>query len=273
MTMRFFDTHVHFGRGEDGTGSPDDAMVRARDRGVLRMLAVGGDVQADAAALAAAARWQAVAGVVLGRDRDQAGTAPAGKLVEDLEREIEREAANGRRVVGVGEIGLDYHYHPERAEAEKRLLVLQMELAARRKLPVVMHSREAESDTVAILGEFAGRRSHDGTAGVVHSFTGGPDLAVKIADLGFCLGFSGILTFKNADLLRDAARVVPEDRLLVETDTPFLTPVPCRGQPNEPAFVVHVADRLAAVRQCSLEHIAECTWRNACRLFGLPESG
>lgn len=265
--MHFFDTHVHFDDMDEA------AMLRARDKGVLRVLAVGGDPRADAAALDAANRWPAVAGVVLGRDRDQACTGPAGELVQALERGIREQKASGTRVVGIGEIGLDYHYHPDTAEAQKRLLARQLELAAVLDLPVVAHSREADVDTVEILGQFSSpRRRGEGNAGVVHSFTGGPDQAMRIVNLGFCIGFSGIVTFKNADLLRKVAQVVPEDRLLVETDTPFLAPVPCRGQRNEPAFVVHVAEMLAEVRQCSLEHLAASTWRNAGRLFGLPES-
>jgi TatD DNase family protein len=145
-----------------------------------------------------------------------------------------------------------------------------LELARKYQLPVIVHSREADDDTMALLQEHVRRWCGDpGRIGVLHCFTGIVGFARKLLDMGLMISFSGIVTFKNANNLRAVARDVPEDRLLIETDTPYLAPVPHRGKSNEPAYVVHVAEILAKIRKDTIERIAHSTARNAERLFGL----
>jgi len=255
----FFDTHAHF----DAFTDPADAraaMTRAEAAGVLRILAVGGSPESSHAALHAAAEWPGRVVAALGYDRDQADTSPSLAM---LESELAQPA-----VVGLGEIGLDYHYQPETAPAQRALFAAQLELARRRKLPAIVHSREADADTIALLQEHASAWPGDpARIGVLHCFTGTAEFAARLLDLGLMISFSGILTFRNAEPLREVARAVPADRLLIETDTPFLAPVPHRGKRNEPAWLVPVAEELAKIRNDTLAHIAHSTTANAERLF------
>ena len=160
----------------------------------------------------------------------------------------------------VGEIGLDYHYSPETRTAQMELMARQLDLARRLNLPVIVHTREADDDTLALLRATPVR-------GVAHSFTGSPAFCRALLDLGFYISISGIVTFKAADNVRETALVVPDDRLLVETDTPYLAPVPKRGRPNEPAFVTHTLEFLARLRGSPAESLAETTSANAAALF------
>ena len=245
----FFDSHVHFTDGDDAA-----ALVgRARAAGVDRLLAVGGCAETNESALAAARQFGPDVRAAVGYDRDQVGQ-PAG--------------AAGR-AAAIGEIGLDYHYSPESAGAQKVLFAEQLALARDLELPVIVHSREAEADIASLLERHAAAwHGPVDRLGAVHCFTGGPEFARQICDLGYYVGFSGIITFRNADAVRDAARAVPGNRLLIETDSPYLAPVPHRGKRNEPAYLVHVAAKLAEVRGMTVDEIAELTSRNAERLFG-----
>ena len=257
----FIDTHVHFDSFRDAAGIAE-AVDRAAAAGVTRMIAVGGSPEGNLAAIAAAAGFPGRIYAAVGFDRDQAQSEwSAEPFVQDLSRSD---------VVAVGEIGLDYHYHPDTAADQKKLFGQMLELAGKHQLPVIVHSREADDDTVALLLEHVRRwRGDPGRIGVLHCFTGSGGFATKLLDLGLMISFSGIVTFKNADDLRAVAREVPEDRLLIETDTPYLAPVPHRGRSNEPAYVVHVAETLAKIRNDTVEHIAHSTARNAETLFGL----
>jgi TatD DNase family protein len=171
-------------------------------------------------------------------------------------------------VAAIGEIGLDFHHGRENAPAQIKLFSRMLELARKRSLPVCVHTREAEAETLAALREHAaGWRGAPDGIGVLHCFTGGEVFARELLALGFCVSFSGIVTFKNSENLRAAAAVVPDDRLLIETDSPFLAPEPLRGRPNEPANLERVAVVLAGIRKTSLETIASITTRNARRLF------
>jgi TatD DNase family protein len=165
-------------------------------------------------------------------------------------------------LAAVGEIGLDYHYDFSPPEVQRDVFVEQLATARALKLPVVIHTREADEDTFDLLAQ-AGQ----GVAGVFHCFTGGIDRARRALDLGFHLSLAGIVTFPKATDLHQVAAFVPEDRLLVETDSPFLAPVPHRGARNEPAWVAHVVDALARIRRTSREAIVERTTRNFLGLF------
>ncbi len=259
----YFDTHAHFPEDADAVAG---LLDRAAAAGVDRVLAVGGNPALNAGARLAAALRPTQVLLALGADRDQA-------VQPDSCRKTAAWFADPALPVpaAIGEIGLDYHYHREAdiRSAQRALMECQLEIAARLERPVVIHTREADADTLAILRGardfpwFRGERP-----GVIHCYTGGPGFADALLDLGYFLSFSGIVTFANADALRAVARMVPADRLLIETDTPYLAPVPLRGQPNEPAYVAQVAACLARVRGTVPGELATLTRANATRLFG-----
>lgn len=261
--MRFFDSHAHLDDfAEDGTLPV--ILAEARQAGVQRMIAIGGSAAANRRAVELARMNAGQVRASVGFDRDAAAESP-----DWAEADIWLADSH---VVAVGETGLDYHYTPETAEAQKALFRANLQRAAGHGLPVVVHTREADEDTVALLGEHAQAwKGEAGRVGVIHCFTGSDALARRLLDLGFYISFSGIVTFKKADELRAVARLVPADRLLVETDAPFLAPVPHRGKRNEPRWVVHVAEALASLRNDTLQDMAERTWVNATQLFGWKE--
>jgi len=257
---RLIDSHVHV-----NSFTADElaaVMGRARAAGVERFVAVGGNPGANEAVLRVASAHPDTVRAAVGFDRDCAAGAPD---VADLEALIRQHAGI---VVAIGEIGLDYHYSAETAAAQRALLMAELELARRLALPVIVHSRDADADMLQLLRTHAaawpGERDR---IGVLHCFTEDQPFAEALLELGFMISFSGIVTFRNADPLRAVARMVPADRLLVETDTPYLAPVPHRGKPNEPSFLPAVVACLAHERGETEEAIAGQTWRNAARLF------
>lgn len=256
---RYFDTHVHFAAGAATAG----LLARATAAGVERMLAVGGSPALNEGAREAAAAHPHTLLLALGQDRDQATRPGVMAEVDTLLRD-----GSLPPLAAVGEIGLDYHYQAQTQRAQRALLEHQLSWAARLRLPVCVHTRAADDDTIAILRN-ANRDPwfRAGRPGVIHCFTGGPSLAEALLELGYYLSFSGIVTFANAAPLRAVAATAPDDRLLIETDSPYLTPVPLRGRPNEPAHVVHVAACLARARGVAPDDLAALTWRNASRLF------
>jgi TatD DNase family protein len=256
---------MHLEPGDDVAG----LMERALAAGVTRLVAVGGSESMNAAARDAAARHPDVFSATVAFDRHVAETGGAGD-VPSLVEEV-RGMLDAPGVVAVGETGLDYHYTPETTVEQRHLFEGQLELAREKALPVVVHSREAEADTLTLLRHHRNAwKYEDDRLGVLHCFTGNADMAKELVSIGLFVSFSGIVTFRNADSLREAAAVVPDEWLLIETDTPYLAPVPHRGKPNEPAYLPDVATCLAEVRGVSLAHIAAVTTANAKRLFSLP---
>ncbi len=250
--MRLFDSHCHFERAD--AAEITATLSRAREAGVEAVLAVGGSPTLNASARLAA-RLSADSPslprvfVACGHDRDQAErtTAPL------------QDTAG---ISAIGEIGLDYHYSPESRNEQLALFRAQLEQAAKVNLPVIIHTREADDDTLSSLREIPSR-------GIIHCFTGSPEFCRALLDLGFYISISGIVTFRAADNVRASALVVPDDRLLIETDSPFLAPVPMRGKANEPAFVAHTARFLAELRGTTPEALAETTFRNACSILSI----
>ncbi|HDL77185.1 MAG TPA: TatD family deoxyribonuclease [Lentisphaerae bacterium] len=252
------DSHVHF--AEFDPGDVPALLERAASAGVSGFVAVGGDERVNRVCLDLCRRYPAMVAAV-GYDREQ---DPARVDLALLEEQLKDPAC-----AAVGEIGLDYHYGLTRKQEQRRMFDRMLAIAWESRLPVVVHSREAEEDTLAALQPFAGRyREEHRLPGVLHCFTGSSAFMEKLVELGFLISFSGIVTFPNADEVRDTAAAVPEGSLLVETDAPLLAPQPVRGKRNEPAFLRYVAQSLAAVRRCTLEAIAEITTCNAVRLFG-----
>jgi len=263
--IELVDTHAHLdGLGEENPAEALAALDRAAAAGVSTVIAVGGNPTANRVALEMAARRPTQVWAAIGYDRTTA-EQPLSSL-PDLESLLASPA-----IVAIGEIGLDFHHHaPSTAPLQIERLETMLALARRCRLPVIVHVREAEEIIAPRLEHHASLWPEDpDRIGVIHCFTGSPAFAERMAALGFSISFSGILTFLRADNVRAAARVVPPHRLLVETDTPYLAPVPLRGRRNEPAYLPPIVHELARVRARPFEEIAHLTTTNARRLFGL----
>ncbi len=255
--MYLIDTHVHLhvaAFDEDRAA----ALLRAREVGVRRMINVGYDLPSSRASIALAAEDPEIYATAGIQPHYAAETGP-----EEMAR---LEALLGEpRVVALGEIGLDYHHDRAPRPRQRELFEAQLEIARRRGLPVVVHSREAHADTVAVLAAAA----HPLPV-VMHSFSGDWAYGQACLALGAFLSFSGPLTFPKAQELHEVAARAPLDRLLVETDCPYLSPHPLRGRRNEPARVRLVVEQLARLRGVPLVELVDVLWHNACRVFGLP---
>ncbi|MBP7274629.1 MAG: TatD family hydrolase [Kiritimatiellae bacterium] len=256
-TPVLFDSHAHLDQ------LPDDELLavlqRARASGVGRILAIGGAPAANARSVEIARRHPEFVHAAAGYDRIFAGAAPDLAALDVWLADPSVRA--------VGECGLDYHYGLDSASAQRELFLEMTRLAARHALPLVVHSREADDDTLAMLREAAAAHPDPARLGVLHCFTGGLDFARRLLDAGLFLSFSGIVTFRTAAALREVARFVPADRLLIETDAPYLSPEPLRGRTNEPAHLPHTAECIARERGVSPDRLAEDTTRNALHLF------
>src|SRR5689334_25080919 len=253
------DSHAHI-QGAEFAADREDVLARARAAGVSKLVVVGGagELASNEAAVALTASDAGLFATVGMHPHDAKDVSE-----DDLTRL--RQLAADSKVVAVGETGLDFYYDHSPRDLQKKIFARFIHMARETTLPLIVHDRDAHAEIAALL------RSEGGVArrGVIHCFTGDYAAAKMFLDLGFYLSFSGILTFKNAEPLRDAARKLPLDRLLVETDSPYLAPVPKRGKRNEPAFVLHVAETLAAVRNAGLADIADATRRNTEALFGI----
>jgi TatD DNase family protein len=254
------DTHTHL---DDARYNEDREAVldRARATGVGAFVTIGCDLATSRAAVELAAQYSFIYASV--------GVHPHEvKHIGDGWYDAFRRLAQDDKVVAYGEIGLDYHYNHSSPHEQRDRFREQIQLARELKLPVIVHTREAQEDTIKILQE---ERASD-VGGVFHCFSGDARLAQDALDLGFYLSFSGILTFQNASMLREIAKNTPLDRTLIETDCPYLTPVPHRGKRNEPAYVSHVARQLASLHfddADAVEQIGRITTANAKRLFKL----
>jgi len=254
------DSHAHL---DDARFAADrDALIqRAWDSGVHRILTIGNGTGPDdmgcGIPFAEAYPWIFTTVGVHPHDASK---------VEDRHFEMIQGFAEHPKVLAIGEMGLDYHYDNSPRDAQQRVFERQLEVAAKVDLPVIVHTREADADTERIL------RAAGGVRGVLHCFTSSPELAKAALDLGFLISFSGIVTFPNARELAEIATTVPADRLLVETDCPYLSPVPHRGKRNEPAFVLETARFLASARGIPLEELASQTSENFTRLFSPAET-
>ncbi len=251
---RLIDTHAHVAAAQFDEDRAD-VLARATETGVARIIEVGYDLESSRAAVALAESHPQIYAVV-GIQPNHAHEAP-----EDWADQLRALAARPR-VVGIGEIGMDYHWMAAPAELQERLFRDQLALARELALPVVIHSREAQADTLRILGDAA-----RGQPGIMHSFSGSWAYAQACLEIGFLLSFSGPLTFPKATDLHEVARMAPLEMLLTETDSPYLSPHPHRGKRNEPARVRLVAERLAALRDMPLAALADQVWRNAERIF------
>ena len=255
--MRFFDSHCHL---TDAAYQDDleETLERARAASVEGVVAVASTHTDSRDALGLACRHEAMMWSTAGLHPHHVAADSGGNEMPEV-----REAAAHPRCVAIGETGLDYHYDFAPRAAQRASFERHAELAAEVDLPLVVHSREAAEDTAAMVRECAGW-----VRGVLHCFPGPGELLEEALAAGWCVSFTGIVTFRGYDA--ELVRMVPQDRYMIETDGPYLAPVPKRGRRNEPAFVAHVAGAVARIRGEPLEKVAADTWANTVRFFGLP---
>ena len=262
----FFDSHCHLSSDALASQLPG-VLQRAQDANVTRVLNIGDTIKSSQAALAQIETAK-THGVEM---RASAGIHPQNALQFSFDETIGvlRELAQNENIVAIGEIGLDFvyddtheHFPGATRETQAGVLRAQLELARELHLPVVLHSRESDEAMLQILAQYSDVR------GVVHCFGSSVEVARGVLELGFHLGFTGIISFKNAGEIREVAKICPLEKMLIETDAPYLAPIPHRGKTNEPSFVPLVAGVLAGLRDCSTAEIGEITSRNAQKLFG-----
>lgn len=254
----FVDSHCHLNMLDLSPydGDLDRIVDAARGAGVQTMLNIGVDLVGAQAVIDTAQRY---AGVYA-----SAGVHPHDSMDEALDIEKLRALASQEKVVAIGETGLDYHYHETGHDAQQRAFAQQIALANELDLPLIIHTRDAKADTLRLLKE------GDAKQAVLHCFTEDWAMAKAGLDMGFYVSISGIVTFKNAAQVQEVASKVPLDRLLIETDAPYLAPVPYRGKKNEPKHVVEVAAFIANLRGIAIEALAVATADNFHRLFAVP---
>lgn len=256
-----FDTHTHLNVDDFDQDRPE-TIERARQAGVHGFALVGFNYNTITRAQE-----------MINENADMVGIygwhpTEAGDYNKEAE-EFLLKALEGPKVVAVGETGLDYHWETSPHEVQEKVFRRQLAIAREMKLPIVIHNRDATEDCYRILkdekvGEFGG---------IMHSFGETPEWAEKFLDLGMHVSFSGVSTFKKTTEVREAAKLVPDNRILIETDSPYLAPVPKRGKRNESAFVAYVAETLAQTRETSVEAFEDLTFQNACDLFKLDFDG
>ena len=249
----FIDTHCHL---DKLNSTPEEAVKQAKQEGVKTMVTISVDEVSLDFVSNAVMQFKDVYGTVGVHPHDASEFRPS------LEQSIRKLARGHDKLIAIGETGLDYHYMNSSSEDQKFAFRKQLQIAVELNLPVVLHSREAEADTINILKEIPVP-----AFGVAHSFTSSIKMARAFLDMGWFLGINGIVTFKNAEDLREVVRWIPLDRLLLETDSPFLAPFPFRGKPNKPANIPVIASFIAELRKIPIEHLAEKTSENAQRLF------
>ena len=257
--MKIFDSHTHLNSSEFINDVPR-FLQQAADLDVVKMTIVGSNTELNQAAIDLAHQYPQLYAAVGWHPED-------AKFYDDAAEAVLEQQLEDDRVVALGEIGLDYHWDTSPQDVQRRVFKRQIELAKKHHLPIVVHNRDAFEDTYAIIKEVG----LDGIGGVMHSFNGDPEWLQKFLDLGMMISYSGVASFKNAHEVHDSVRATPLDRMMVETDAPYLTPEPHRGEQNEPGFTHYTVNAIAKERETTPEAIAEATWHNAHRFFGIEE--
>jgi TatD DNase family protein len=260
----FIDTHAHLSYPQFAAGL-SQIVERASAAGVTRIVAMSTDLDDARSVVELTRKFPGVyAAVGL-----HPNSVPDCRLC-DMKQVA--ELASQPKVVAIGETGLDYYHTKEHVQAQKDLLWAHLELARERNLPVVIHNRSAEADLMTILRAHAeGLAKGVRSWGVMHCFGGSEKLAFECLEMGMLISLTGILTFKNAGDLRDVAKTVPLEKVMLETDSPYLAPVPHRGECNEPAYIPHIAAVLAQIKGVSVDEVARITTETARRFFRIPE--
>jgi TatD DNase family protein len=264
----FVDSHAHLD-GKQFDSDREQVIARAREAGVQTMVAIGnGDGPPTLDAGIQVAEKHPFIYTTIGIHPHEA------RLADDAAYQTMEQLARHPKVIAWGEIGLDYHYDHSPRDTQKEVFTRQMELAAAAKLPIVIHCRPSDNSENAwddCLGLIENQWAPKGLGGILHCFTGNWAQAKRALDIGFMISFAGNITFPKAQQIRDAALEVPLDRMLIETDCPYLAPVPRRGKRNEPSFVKETARRLGELRGLSMEDVGEQTARNFYNFFKLTE--
>jgi TatD DNase family protein len=254
----FIDTHVHLDI-PPLAGDQSGAISRAEKAGVRQVITIGIDLASSKENVELSEQFPQVYAAVGIHPHDAKGAS------DEIYKEL-LELAGIPNVVAWGEIGLDFVKEYSPRDIQLKAFRQQIQMAKQVDLPIIIHDRDAHIETVEILREEAA-----GTLrGVMHCFSGDVEVARKVLDLGFFISVTGVVTFPKAQVVKDVVRYVPLEHLLIETDSPFLSPVPYRGKPNEPARVIHVAEEIARIKEVSIQEVAQCTSANARDLFRLP---
>lgn len=256
--MNVFDTHCHYD-DERFQEDREDAYRRMLENEVKRCVCVGSDLMSSLRCVDFAQNHENAYAAV-GIHPHEAKDAPPDYL-EQIRALLKKE-----KVQALGEIGLDYYYDLSPREIQKKVMAEQVKLALEEDVPVIYHIRDAHGDAIDFF-----RQQKELPSGVIHCFSGSPETAREYVRMGFYISFAGPLTFKKAPHLWESAKAVPPERLLVETDSPYLAPEPLRGRRNEPANVVWVLKKLAQLRELSEEEMARITWENACRFYRIAD--
>lgn len=257
FVMEMIDVHGHISDSAYEKSEIESVVQRAIDSGVTKMVCSSCDIASSLDAIELSKKFDNVYANV--------GMHPENVEVADEKSlaQIE-ELAKDKKVVAIGEIGLDYHWKDDNKELQKEIFVKQIEIANRVKKPIVVHSRDAMGDTIEVL------KNHlPNMCGILHCFGGSVESAKILAEMGFSFSIGGVVTFKNAKTIVEVVKSLPLDRIMLETDCPYLSPEPFRGKRNEPKNVVYVADKIAKIKGISIEEVAKISTENAKRLFGI----
>ena len=248
-----FDTHAHLNDNRFD-GQRDEIIKSLPSKGVGAYCEIGYDIESSKKAVSLCEKYDYVyaAAGVHPHDTD---------ALSEKDMETLKELCSHKKVVALGEIGLDYYYDNSKRENQRYWFDRQLSLAEELNIPITVHTRDAMADTIDIL------KCHKNTRGIIHCYSGSKESAKILLDLGYYISFAGPLTFKNASTAIEVAKYVPQDRMLIETDSPYLSPVPYRGKRNEPAYVAEVAKRLSQIREFSFEEVARLTYENAIRVY------
>lgn len=256
--MMFYDTHAHY---DDGRFDSDreTLLPELYRQGIGLINTIGTDIPSSRASIALAEQYPFIYAAV--------GGWP-GNVGDMTEQDLEeyRTMASHEKVVAIGEIGLDYYYDDVPREIQKHWFDRQMALAEELSMPVVVHNRDAHGDCMDMVRKWAGR-----VTGVFHCFSGSAEMAAELTKLGWYVSFTGVVTFKNARRALEAVAAVPMDRIMIETDAPYMAPVPYRGRRNHSGYVPLVAEKIAEVKGMTLEEVAKITTENGKRFFRIPE--
>ena len=252
----YFDSHAHL---DEACFAEDfeEILARMAQNQVRGMMNIGCDLPSSERSVQLAERYDWIWAAVGSHPDDAA-------QVDEMRILTYRKLTRHPRVKAIGEIGLDYHYEDPPRSVQQHAFRLQMALAEELELPVVIHEREAHGDGLAIIDEYPSVK------GVFHCFSGSPELAQELVRRGWYIGFTGVVTFKNARKAVETAKTIPLDRILIETDCPYMAPEPYRGRRNDPSYVPLVARKIAELRGLPVDTVAQATWSNAHRLFRLP---
>lgn len=257
--MRIFETHAHY---DDEAFAEDraEALARVQGAGIERIVNMGASLRGCRDTIALTEEYPYVYGVI--------GVHPSdcGDLT-DADIDWLEEMSQQEKILGIGEIGLDYYWPEPDHEIQKKWFRAQLELARKVKLPVVIHSRDAAKDTMDIMKELHAEE----IGGVIHCFSYSKEMAQEYVKMGFYIGVGGVVTFKNGVKLKEVVEAIPMERIVLETDSPYLAPVPNRGKRNDSGNLLYVAQEIARIKGLSIEEACEITWKNACDLYKMTE--